>query len=277
MTSRHTARGLVVVGFGAMASAIVEGALRAGVLDANSVGAADPSPERRAHAESLGCRAFEGAADALAAGPDAPVLLAVKPQSLDAVARDARAPLDDRPVISILAGATIERLASSLGARRIVRVMPNTPARVGRGVSAVAPGPGATGDDAAFVRTLFASVGEVVDIPEDLMDAFTAVCGSGPAYVFYLTEAMTRAAREVGFDDATADRVVRATVAGAAALLDADRERSASELRALVTSKGGTTAAATCVLDDARVADALVRAIVAARDRGRELAGPPRQ
>src|SRR5690606_30719943 len=127
--------------------------------------------------------------------------------------------------------------------------------------------------DAAFARTLFGAVGETVDLDEALMDAFTAVAGSGPAYLFYLAEAMARAAEGVGFDAATADRLVRATIVGAAGLLDADRGRPASELRALVTSRGGTTAAATQRLDDAGVAEAFERAIVAARDRGRELAG----
>jgi len=118
-----------------------------------------------------------------------------------------------------------------------------------------------------------ASVGDVVDVPEDLFDAFTGVAGSGPAYVFYLAEAMTRAAVEVGLDPALADRVVRGVISGSAELLARERDTSAAGLRAAVTSKGGTTAAATGSLDDDKVMDAVVRAITAARDRGRELGG----
>lgn len=273
-TANSTGGGLVVIGFGAMASAIVEGALRAGVVRASDVVAADPNAARRAHAERLGCRALERADGALHAAPrDARVLLAVKPQMLADVARDASTHAGGRCVVSILAGATVATVGESLATRRVVRVMPNTPARIGKGISALAHDPAAAGADLAFARTLFGAVGEVVEIPETLMDGFTAVCGSGPAYIFYLAEAMTRAAQQVGFDAPLADRLVRATIAGSAGLLDADRERAAAELRAMVTSKGGTTAAATTSLDDSGVMDAVVRAVVAARDRGRELAG----
>jgi pyrroline-5-carboxylate reductase len=264
---------LVVIGFGAMASAIVEGAIRAGVLDPRTTLAADPSPERREHAQRLGLRVFEHAPDALRSASGARVMLAIKPQMLPEVARDCADQTTHARVISILAGATIAKVGEALRTSRVVRVMPNTPARVGKGISALAAPPNTGEREVGFARDLFGAVGEVVEISEGLMDAFTAVCGSGPAYIFYFAEAMTSAAVEIGFDDATADRIVRATIAGSAALLDADRERSAKELRALVTSKGGTTAAATGSLDESRVMDAFVRAIVAARDRGRELAG----
>ncbi len=273
MTLQPSIDDLVVIGFGAMASAIVEGAIRAGVLDPRRTLAADPSPERRAHADRLGVRAFERASEALREAEEARVMLAVKPQMLADVAHECAEVCKGRRVVSILAGATIATVGEAFAAQRVVRVMPNTPARVGKGISAIATASGGTKDDVGFARNLFAAVGEVVEISEGLMDAFTAVCGSGPAYLFYLAEAMTKAAREVGFDDATADRIVRATVVGSAALLDADRSRSAGELRALVTSKGGTTAAATESLDESGVMDAFVRAIVAARDRGRELGG----
>lgn len=271
MTLQPSTDDLVVIGFGAMASAIVEGALRAGVLDPGKTLAADPSPERRGHAHLLGLRSFERAGDALRASEDARVMLAIKPQMLPDVMRECAGHAAGARVISILAGATIARVGEAFRTQRVVRVMPNTPARVGKGISAIAAGAGCAGEDVSFARDLFAAVGEVLEINEGLMDAFTAVCGSGPAYVFYLAEAMTKAAREVGFDDAIADRIVRATIVGSASLLDADRARSAQELRALVTSKGGTTAAATGSLDESRVMDAFVRAIVAARDRGRQL------
>ncbi len=104
------------------------------------------------------------------------------------------------------------------------------------------------------------------------MDAFTALAGSGPAYIFYLAEALARAGEAVGFDGATADRVARAVIRGSAELLAQARDESAGALRTAVTSKGGTTEAALRVLDERNVADAIVRAVAAARDRGAELA-----
>lgn len=273
MSENHANNGLVVIGFGSMASAVVEGAIRSGVLRPESVAAVNPGEGGRARAEALGCAAFARTADALRAFPEARVLLGVKPQKLAEVAAESQGLAKDRCVLSILAGATSASIGAALGTGRVVRVMPNTPAKVGKGITAIASDSDAPQEDLAFARDLFGAVGEVVEIPESLVDAFTGVCGSGPAYVFYLAEAMQRGARDVGFDDATADRLVRATITGAAALLDADRDHSAAELRALVTSKKGTTAAATDTLDAHGVVDAVTKAVVAARDRGRELAG----
>jgi pyrroline-5-carboxylate reductase len=272
MTHEHSKGGLLVIGFGSMASAIVEGALRAGVLSPDQVAAVNPGEGGRARAERLGCRAFARSADALRALPAARVMLGVKPQKLGEAASAAQGLATDRCVISILAGATSASIGAALGSSRVVRVMPNTPAKVGKGITAIANDTNATEADAAFAQALFSAVGEVVEMPESMLDAFTGVCGSGPAYVFYLAEAMVRGAREVGFNEADADRLVRATIVGAAALLDDDRTHAPGELRARVTSKNGTTAAATDTLDDAAVMDAVARAVVAARDRGRELA-----
>lgn len=261
-----------------MAHALVEGSLRAGTTQPRDWIIAEPNAARRRAFEPLSvpCVDHAGAlAPHLAVGTQ--ILLAVKPQSLSDAARDA-APLDlcDRVVITILAGVRTATLRAALGGRcRVVRVMPNLAAKVGQGCSAVALGAGAKAGDEALAVRLFSAVGPVVErIDEELMDAFTAVAGSGPAYVFYLAEAMTRAAVSLGFTAAAADRVVRQTIAGASALLIASRDQSAADLRSAVTSRGGTTEAACRVLDDARMMDAFVRALTAARDRGRELGGP---
>jgi pyrroline-5-carboxylate reductase len=206
------------------------------------------------------------------------VLLAVKPQSLVKLAGELRPLLARAPrvVISILAGTPTANIAELVGPLPVIRVMPNTPARLRKGMSAMCLGTGsaaASATHATLAHDLFASLGEVVKIDESLMDAFTSLAGSGPAYVFYLAEAMVRAAQEVGFDRITSDRVVRQTIAGAAALL-ADSHEPPEALRAAVTSKGGTTEAAIGELQRAGVIDAVVRAIVAGRDRGRELANP---
>lgn len=272
---------LLVIGGGNMGRAIVLGAVRAGTLHAARVVVLDPNPAMHTAFADLGCGTAASAGDGLAAmealeavhGPGT-VLLAVKPQMLPAVAEGLGGALHAtrRLVVSILAGTPTTRLAESLGGR-VVRLMPNTPAQIGKGITAMCPGPGATGEDLATTRTLFESVGRVIDLPEGLLDAFTGVAGSGPAYVFYLAEAMAAGAEAVGFSRGQALELTRATIAGAAGLLEASPETEPSELRAMVTSKGGTTAAATAVLDARGVVEAVRDAIVAARDRGRELAG----
>jgi len=130
---------------------------------------------------------------------------------------------------------------------------------------------GAERGDDALARRLLSAVGNVVDLEEELFDAFTGVAGSGPAYVFALAEGMIAGAREAGIPEGEADRIVRGVIAGSAALLSEASGTRPADLRAAVTSKGGTTAAALAVWEEAGVVEAIARAIVAARDRGREL------
>ena len=266
---------LALVGGGNMARAILMGALDAGVAEAWEVAVADPSaPQRRVLAD-LGIRCVERAPELAALIDESTqLMLAVKPQMLGEVAPDI-APLlrTSRVVISILAGTPSARIREALGQNaRIVRVMPNTPVRVRRGMAGVALGAGAVEDDDRLAMKLFAAVGDVIPIDESMLDAFTAVVGSGPAYVCYLAEAMCDAAVAMGFDAATADRIVRKTMQGSGALMAELQDHSPAELRQSVTSKGGTTAAAIGVLDEAKVRDTFVRALAAARDRGAELA-----
>ncbi len=267
--------GIAVIGGGNMARALVEGALRAGVLSAGSIIVVEPEEGKRGHFVSLGATGLARVSElAGRLGRDTQIVLAVKPQSLDEVARDAVGlELADRVVITILAGTSSARVRAALGGGvRVVRAMPNLPAQLGQGCTAVALGAGARPGDEAFAMTLFAAVGPVVErVDEALMDAFTAVAGSGPAYVFYLAEAMARAAAALGFAPDVADRVVRQVIAGSGAMLAASKDQTAGEMRAAVTSKGGTTEAACRVLDDALVMGAVVRALTAARDRGREM------
>lgn len=264
---------LVVIGGGAMATALVHGAIAAGVLEPGRVIVADPDPDKRATFPASRASAPQALA---AAPPDAAILLAIKPQSLAGLADELRAAsvsLDGRLVISILAGTPVSRVTTSLtGAPRVIRAMPNTPARIRQGITALACPPRVRETDRAAAHRLFQAVGSVIEINESQMDAFTAVAGSGPAYLFYLAEAMTIAAVRLGFEPATADLIVRQTLAGSSGLLLGTPDRSAADLRAAVTSKGGTTAAATAVFDDAKVLDTIITALRAARDRGRELA-----
>lgn len=271
---------LAVIGGGNMAKAIIDGAARAGILP-QTVVVADPSPERRAlfpcSVERASAAIVQLVQKEETAG-SGQVLLAVKPQMLPDVARDLQETIEGgvwgprRIVISILAGATITRVREALRGRAgVIRVMPNTPALVGRGMSALCVGEGVAARETDLARTLFRAVGKVIDVPESQMDAFTAVGGSGPAYVFRLAEAMVAGAIEAGLDPRDALLAVRETIAGAGLLLG-DAPESPGELRARVTSKGGTTAAALEVFDREGLEAMVVRAIEAARARGAELA-----
>jgi len=266
---------LAFIGGGTMARAIIQGALGAELIDPGRVVVADPDQDKRRSMARLGCAVVPAADEAarwLGDRTDGQIVLAIKPQVFGAVAAQIGRLSDPIVVISIMAGVSSERINAGLGPRaRIIRVMPNTPARVGAGATAVAMGAGARPGDDAVAMSLFGAVGPVVvRIDESLMDAFTAVAGSGPAYAFYLAEAMIEAGASLGLDAQVARRVVGQVIAGAGVLLVEDGADPAS-LRAAVTSKGGTTAAAMSVLEQERVAQTIVRAVTAAKDRGRQL------
>ena len=260
---------LGLIGAGNMAEAIARGALDRGVLPAGSVCAADPSPERLALFESFGVTPLADNA-AVVAASDA-VMLAVKPQVLPALAGDfAGLDRDKQTVISIMAGLGAAKIEAVLGGpARVVRVMPNTPLMVGRGMSGVALGPNAQPGDDTLAMELFGACGEAVRVSESDLDAVTAVSGSGPAYLFYLAEAMERAADELGLAG-PARKLVTQTLLGSAELL-AQSGEAPSELRRKVASPGGTTAAAIATFDQLKVSDAVVAALTAARDRSVEL------
>jgi pyrroline-5-carboxylate reductase len=278
---RPGAEPIGVIGGGNIAQAILRGAIDAGVIDPRSVAVADPDSAKRDVFRALGVRGHKQGAEVMAwlsQAEERPgagsVLLAVKPQSLEQVAREIGPLLGPtrRVVLSLLAGTPTAKVRALLGeSAAVVRIMPNIGVGVKRSTTAVARGAGAEPGDEARAVEIFTALGRVVTIEEFMMDAFTAVAGSGPAYLFYVAEAMTKAAMTVGFDRDTAGWIVRWTLTGAAALLDAT-DQPPETLRAAVTSKGGTTAAATAVLDEAQVMETFVRAILAARDRGRQLA-----
>lgn len=264
---------LVFIGGGNMAEAIVRGGLRSQCIHAGRVRVAEPDAVKRATFRSLGAITFATACEAIAdAGTGGAIVLAVKPQMLDAVATEIAGVVGERLVVTILAGTPSGKVKSKLGgACRVIRVMPNLPASIGQGASAVSKGAGASEDDMELAAALFRAVGPCVErVDEAMIDAFTAIAGSGPAYLFYLAEAMISAAVQFGMEPDVAARVVKATLAGSGALLAAT-ESSAAELRGAVTSKGGTTFAATSVLDDGGAMDLLIRAMDAARLRGGEL------
>ena len=259
---------LAVIGAGNMAEALLRGALAAKLLDPRKVTAADPSAARREVFGGLGVRT---APDNRAAVKDAEaVVLAVKPQQLGAVLAEVGAAAAGKLVISIVAGAPSAKIAAGLPGARVVRTMPNTPLLVGMGATGMAAGSGATPADMALARQLFEASGLVLQLHESELDAVTAVSGSGPAYLFYLAEAMIEAARAEGLPEIQSRKLVAATLRGASELL-ARGEETPEELRRRVTSPGGTTAAAVEVLDSAGAKAKMVAAVRRAAARSREL------
>jgi pyrroline-5-carboxylate reductase len=235
----------------------------------SDVTAAVRRPEQAAH---LSDQYGVSATDAATATATAEVLvLAVKPQDMAALL-DEIAPVvrSGVVVISLAAGLPATFFEARLPGARVVRTMPNTPGRVGAGVTAIAPGASADAAAVAITHQILETVGIVVDVAEAQLDLVTAVSGSGPAYVFLLAEALHDAAVELGLAPDLAARLVRQTVIGAAALLDAS-EATPEALRASVTSKKGTTDAAITVLEDRGARAAMVAALEAAVARAKEL------
>lgn len=265
---------LALVGAGKMGGAMLRGWLALGMPGA-AITAIDPhiSDEMQALAREHGLRLATTAEGV--AGPEV-LILAVKPQMLDSAAATL-APLvaPQTLVVSIMAGKTIADIAARLPARAIVRCMPNTPAAVGRGITGAAASVGVSAGQRAMATALLSAIGKVAWLEsEALIDAVTAVSGSGPAYVFYLVECMAKAGEAIGLPADLAMQLARATIEGSGELMFQDAGTPASQLRINVTSPGGTTAAALDVLMGADGLEPLMKkAIGAAYRRAGELSG----
>jgi pyrroline-5-carboxylate reductase len=266
---------LALVGAGKMGGAMLQGWL-AGGLAPSRILLLDPSPalEIAALAEARGIAINPAVANQTA--PEV-LVLAVKPQMLDAAAPGLRRLASAHTlVLSIIAGKTIANLQARLPeARAFVRAMPNTPAAVGRGITGAAANETASARQRLLAESLLSAVGRFEWLPgEDLIDAVTALSGSGPAYAFALVEALAEAGVALGLDQGQAMRFARATIEGTGELMHREPEVPAARLRENVTSPGGTTAAALAVL---RAPDGLAslmrRAVAAAHKRAGELAG----
>jgi pyrroline-5-carboxylate reductase len=234
---------LVVVGGGNMGAALVMGMLSSGEFDPTDVAIVESLADRR----SVLTDQFPGVLVSEVIPPCEGAVLAVKPPDVPSVARAA-------------AGTSAS----------VVRAMPNTPALVGKGVSAITAGPGADDDDLEWAERILGSVGMTVRAPESQFDAVTGLTGSGPAYVFFVAEALIEAGTAAGLDPALVESMVSQLLVGSAALLAAQGDPAS--LRAMVTSPGGTTAAGIAVLEDRGVRSAFVDAVHAATERSRELA-----
>ena len=199
------------------------------------------------------------------------VLIAVKPQDIDPVLDEIARCCKNRLYISIAAGVKTPRLENKLGDHaRVVRVMPNTPALVGEGISALCKGRYASRSDLKTADEIFSSVGEVVELNEKYFDLVTALSASGPAYFFYLIEALIKAGVDLGLKKEIALRLVSKTALGSARLL-IESEVAPEILRARVTSKGGTTIEAIRIFEKAKTKETVARAVRAAARRSKEL------
>ena len=261
---------LGVIGGGNMAEAVLRGAAAAGCPAMDRIVVSEPVDQRRRQlADELGAACV--ADNATPAGCSR-ILLAVKPQMMAQVLEEiAPAVGEEAVVVSIAAGVTTATLDAGLRGRgKIVRVMPNTPMLVGAGVSAVAAGPRAGEEEVDWTCRLFSASGKALVVAESMMDAVTAVSGSGPAYFCYLVEAMVAAGVAEGLAPDVALELARQTCFGAGKLM-IETGVAPEELRRRVTSPGGTTQRAVETLDAAGVKDRLVEAVRAAAERSREL------
>ena len=261
---------IAFIGGGNMASALIGGLLKKGWSATGITVAEIDAAARERLAREFHVQAHEDLAPALD-GADA-IVLAVKPQQLQGVARAFAPLLRGRLVITIAAGIRCADLARWLnGHARIVRAMPNTPALVLAGVTGLYAASGASDDDRRRAEQILGVAGITLWLTaEEQIDGLTAVSGSGPAYVFYFIDALQRAALELGFSDADA-RMLAVETFGGAVKLARESSDSVAMLRERVTSKGGTTERAIAELEGARVREAIVRAVLAAAVRSREL------
>jgi pyrroline-5-carboxylate reductase len=263
---------LLLVGAGKMGAAMLDGWLALGIApDKVVVLEPHPAPEIAALA-ARGLRLNPKPADI---GPVPAIVIAIKPQVAPEVVPTLTPYVGPSTVaVSIMAGRTLRFLEDALPGAALIRAMPNTPAAIGRGITVAAPNPRVAAAQRDLVHTLLSAIGAVEWVSDEgLMDAVTAVSGSGPAYIFLLAECMARAGVAAGLPAELSERLARATVSGSGELLNRS-PLPASTLRENVTSPGGTTAAALGVLMGPDGLDPLMtRAIAAATRRGRELAG----
>ncbi len=268
---RPVATTLTVFGGGKMGEALVGGLVEAKWCSPAAIAVVEPSPTRREELVKLheGLQVLAGVENL---DPELmeDVLIAVKPNHCREVALTV-APLNPTRVLSIAAGVTTASLETWLPqGTPVVRAMPNTPSLIGCGMAAIAGGSSADPGDLSWASGILASVGEVITLDESAIDAVTGVSGSGPAYVFLLAEALIEAGEAVGLERATAETLALQTLLGSARLL-AESGQAPDQLRANVTSPGGTTAAGLAVFENADLRGTVRSAVEAATKRSSEL------
>jgi len=261
---------LAFIGAGRMAGAMVRGLLRSGACapaDIAVIGGVGASAQKLA--AETGVR-LAASADDLMRGADA-VVVACKPQVFLKLDPSFGPPAAGKLVLSVLAGTRTEKFGAFFpGARALARAMPNTPGAVGQGITALCSAQTLSPADAATVQAILAGLGAVVEVPESMFDAVTAVSGSGPGFFFEYVAAYEQAAVGLGFTPEQAKWLVRQTFAGSLALLSATGE-TPEALRNQVTSPGGTTRAGLDALEAGKFREVVASALLAARRRGEEL------
>jgi pyrroline-5-carboxylate reductase len=261
---------IAFIGGGNMAEALIKGLIAAGTTKPDQLLATDVSADRLAHLKQTYGVAQKGN---VKAAQEADVLiLCVKPQVVDRVLAEIAPSVDDKKlVISVAAGIVLARIEKALqkGAR-VVRVMPNTPALVLAGATALASGKNATGPDLVLAQGIFSSVGRTVIVEEKLMDAVTGLSGSGPAYVFTIIDALADAGVNEGLPRQLALELAAQTVYGAAKMV-LETKAHPNKLRDMVTSPGGTTIEGLHALEKGKLRETLMDAVKAAAARSREL------
>jgi pyrroline-5-carboxylate reductase len=266
---------LLIVGGGKMGGALLGGLLRSGWAQLADVAVVEPAAERRDELaeEFPGLRLLSAPEEGVLREEGERVVgavLAVKPDAAEGACRTLAVTGVTR-VLSIVAGVPAARLETALGGEpAVVRAMPNTPALVGAGVTAIAGGSFATSRDLAWAEDVLSAVGTVVRLPERLLDAVTGLSGSGPAYFFLVAEALVEAGVQMGLSRDVSRTLVVETMRGSAALLQ-ETGQDPEALRAMVTSPAGTTAAGIRTLEARAVRSAFMEAVAAATERSRNL------
>jgi pyrroline-5-carboxylate reductase len=267
---------IAVIGAGSMGGAILSGLIAAGTAADSITASTATTQSAKALSDKFGIKSFALDASASAnsdAAENADVLLiAVKPAKVLETLEEIKASVKDGAlVISVAAGVTTESMEQAIGSKAsVIRAMPNTPSIVGHGVTGIAKGKSANDNQLALAKDLFETVGQVIVIDEEKINALSTISGSGPAYVFYFAEKLMTAAKKMGFSEKEANLMVRATFLGSATLLAASSD-SPETLRAQVTSPNGTTMQATARFDKADLEKVFIEATEAALARAIEL------
>jgi pyrroline-5-carboxylate reductase len=267
---------IAVIGAGSMGGAILSGLIAAGTAADSITASTATTQSAKALSDKFGIESF-----ALDASPSANsdaaenadvLLIAVKPAKVLATLEEIKPSVKDGAlVISVAAGVTTESMEQAIGSKAsVIRAMPNTPSIVGHGVTGIAKGKSANDNHLALAKDLFETVGQVIVVDEEMINALSTISGSGPAYVFYFAEKLMTAAKKMGFSEKEANLMVRSTFLGSATLLAASSE-SPETFRAQVTSPGGTTMQATARFDEADLERVFIEATEAALARAIEL------
>lgn len=260
-----------LIGGGNMARAILGGMLRAGLIAPEQAIVSDVAPEQLGRIRQIADVAVTPDNAEVVRRADV-VFFATKPFQVDAVCAEIRCHV--RPgqlFVTICAGIPTEFIGSRLGdGVRVVRVMPNTPSMIGCGAAGVAPGKHASAVDIELVTRIFSSIGKAIVVEEDKLDLVTGLTGSGPAYVYYFAEAMIAAGRQLGLDETQASVLVKQLMLGSARMI-LETDKPLDELRKAVATKGGTTEAGLRMLEEGGFPGLLLKCVIAATNRSREL------